>query len=204
MPDSSWSTAQHHEAQWWDKCLNTYGEETKQLEYAELMGLEFHHRNGIPYIIDMQGKSVLDIGGGPVSLLLKCVNLGRSVVADPCLYPDWVYSRYRAAGIRSHLIKGEELDFETGSFDEVWIYNVLQHTQDPDKVLDNAMRIGNALRIFEWVDSEVNEMHPHSITQKYLEDKLGIERVIYNFNGESGLMGQAWSAWRVNLHRRSK
>ena len=153
---------QEFERKWWGTCQNTYGEETKQLVYARLMGLEFSHDGNSPYSIDMQGKSVLDIGGGPSSLLLKCRNLKDGYIIDPCLYPSWVSERYRAARIKYARGKGELI----GNFDvdEVWIYNVLQHVIDPEKIIKNAKVAAPVLRIFEWIDIPPHEGHPHLLT----------------------------------------
>lgn len=153
------------ERDWWGTCQNTYGEEFKQLLYAEKMRLAFHHNGKSPFNIDMQGKSVLDIGGGPCSLLLKCVNV-RGKVVDPCDYPPWVYDRYKLAGIEVARKGGEEID-ETG-FDEAWIYNCLQHTVDPQRIVANALRAAKIVRVFEWIETRVNEGHPHSFTEEQL------------------------------------
>ena len=121
---------QEFERKWWGTCQNTYGEETKQLVYARLMGLVTSHDGNSPYSIDVQEKSILDIGGGPSSLLLKCRNLGYGMVVDPCVYPAWVHQRYAEANIAFLQMAGEEFVAED-QFDEVWIYNVLQHVENP-------------------------------------------------------------------------
>lgn len=168
----TWSSAQLGERDWWGRCLNTYGEEEKQLAYARRMGLEFHHDGKGPYNIDLHGASVLDIGGGPCSLLLKTCNAGFRVVADPCHYPDWVAARYVAAGIEYLRTKGED-SLNLAGLDEVWIYNVLQHTDAPALVCANARRAGKIVRIFEWIDTATNREHPHSLTEDALNAWLG-------------------------------
>ena len=124
-----WLEDQKWEADWWGTCTNTLSEEWKQLAYFKRLGLTETANSKWRFAFDMGGKSVLDIGGGPSSFLLKCVNV-RGTVADPLRYPNWVYDRYKVAGIASILVKGEELDH--GVFDEVWMYNVLQHTENPN------------------------------------------------------------------------
>lgn len=166
------------EKNWWGNCCNTYGEETKQLLYAQKMGLQFYHNGKSPYFINMQGKSVLDIGGGPCSLLLKCENVDRGVVVDPCDYPNWVKSRYVEAGIDVLNIKAEDFcDVPIGIvlpiFDEVWIYNCLQHVENPKKVIENAKKLSKIIRIFEWVDNGVSEGHPNDLKEEELNKWLG-------------------------------
>ena len=101
--------ANEWEKQWWGTCQNTYGEEEKQVVCATKMGLRFFHDGKGPYNIDMHGSSVLDIGGGPCSLLLKCVNV-KGKVADPLLlgFPHWILERYEEATRRGRREDSEE------------------------------------------------------------------------------------------------
>ena len=178
------------EKDWWGNCCNTYGEEEKQLVYARKMGLSFFHNLKSPYNIDMKGASVLDIGGGCCSLLLKCVNVeGR--VLDPTIFPDWVYKRYAEAGIFYTQEYGEDLADMEDRWDECWIYNVLQHTEDPQKVVANAKRAGKLIRIFEWIDTPTNIGHPHTLTEEKLNQWLGGEGKVEDLK-EGGCYGRAY------------
>ena len=143
----SFTSDQEAESKWWGTCQNTYGEETKQLVYAKYMKLVPTHDGNSPYSFDMEGKTVLDIGGGPCSMLLKCRNLKSGYVIDPCSYPLWVSLRYSMAKIKYARCNGEDV----GEFkvDEVWIYNVLQHCKDPKKIIQRATESAPVLRIFE-------------------------------------------------------
>lgn len=170
-----WEKAQKWETDWWGDCLNTYGEEEKQIVYAIKMGLKWFHNGKSPYNIDLAGKSVLDIGGCASSLLLKCVNRGVAIVADPLPIPDWCRERYAEGRIEFIQRPGEELGTlkSLPLFDEVWIYNVLQHTDDPALICKNARKLGKIVRVFEWVDTHTNEGHPHELTEKKLNEWLG-------------------------------
>lgn len=188
----TWNEAQEWERQWWGSCQNTYGEETKQLLYANRMGLRPHHDGRSPYNFDLNGRSVLDIGGGPVSLLLKCTNFKEAYVADPCDYPYWVQLRYEDAGIEYWHVSGETVPTEPNEFDEVWLYNVLQHTQDPEKIIRNAQRAGRIIRIFEWINTHINEGHPHSFTERQLNEWLGGEGKVEVLNGQANCYGRCY------------
>lgn len=167
--------AQNWEKDWWGTCVNTYGEERKQLLYANRMGLNTFHNGKSPYNFNMKGKSVLDIGGGPTSLLLKCTDVMGKVI-DPLKFPQWVIDRYSLAGIDFVNKPGEELN-ETG-YDEIWIYNVLQHVENPGEILSNARKAGKLVRIFEWIDTPTNIGHPHSLSEQWLNKQLdGIGKV---------------------------
>ena len=189
---SNWNDAQEWERQWWGSCQNTYGEEEKQLLYANRMGLRPHHDGRSPYNFDLNGRSVLDIGGGPVSLLLKCTNYAEAFVADPCEYPEWVDMRYKAAGIEYGRIPGESI--RVTGYDEVWLYNVLQHTKDPERIIRNAQRAGRIIRIFEWIETRIsiNEGHPHSFTEAQFNDWLGGEGKVETLNGQANCWGKCY------------
>ena len=184
----SWQEDQEWERNWWGSAVNTLREELLQIEYARRMGLVFTPTDRTPYNIDMGGKSVLDIGGGPCSLLLKCVNL-RGVVVDPCEYPEWTVARYDAAGIDSFTVKFEHFDACTA--DESWIYNVLQHTSDPSMCIKNARRLTKTIRIFEFIDAGISPGHPHNLIEAQLNEWLGGKGTVEDFR-EHGAVGKVY------------
>ena len=179
-----WETAQAEEIAWWGDCTNTANEEGKQLEYAEAMGLGMYQDRSRPHLsypFNLGGRSVLDLGGGPVSLLLKCYNRGASVIVDPAQWPNWVIDRYDAAGIT--YMQGAAEDFELGDqFDEVWIYNTLQHCIDPELVLQKALQWGRVVRVFEWVGEFEDDKHPNKLSKEQLDAALGQEGTLVDFD----------------------
>lgn len=188
----AWTDDNKWESDWWGNCTNTYSEETKQLVYASKMGLKAEMDNGKYPSFDMQGKSILDIGGGPVSLLLKCKNFKNGYVIDPCDYPEWVHDRYKIAKIDYWQIPAEAEELKhLIPYDEVWIYNVLQHVQDPEKVIANARDIAKVIRIFEWVDMPPVVGHPHELTEAKLNKWLGGEGKVEQLD-EDGCRGKAY------------
>jgi 2-polyprenyl-3-methyl-5-hydroxy-6-metoxy-1,4-benzoquinol methylase len=133
------------EAEYWGTCVNTFEEDQKHYVYAEIMELL-----RIYYNFDAGHRRILDIGGGPTSMLLKCKNLKAGLVVDPLAYPAWTQLRYAAHNIQVARQTGESY---TGTgFDEVWIYNCLQHVEDPEQIIRNAVRAAPVLRLFEWTD----------------------------------------------------
>lgn len=188
---NEWVMAQEFEQSWWASCANTFAEETKQLTYAFKMGLVAFSNGGQWPVYDLGGKRILDMGGGPASLLLKCVNLGpATTVLDPCGYPSWTKERYHAAGIGLWQMKAEELTTFV-SFSEVWIYNVLQHVEDPEAVIANARRAAPVIRICDWIDTMPCEGHPQSLSAPDLDKWLGGEGTIEQLN-ENGCYGTAY------------
>jgi hypothetical protein len=177
---TSWERAQAYEADFWGKCLDTFTEELKQTVYARAMQIP-------------QGVgSVLDIGGGPVSMLLKIPTKSPRVVCDPLPIPDWVHMRYEAAGITWLHLKAEGMPIPPVLFDEVWIYNVLQHVENPQKVIEKAKASGKVIRIFDWIDMKpVGRGHIHTLREKDLNEWLGGRGFVMHF-AESGCYGKAY------------
>jgi SAM-dependent methyltransferase len=167
-----WKSEQHFEQEWWDDCRNTFGEQAKHVTYARKMGLVPLNDGGRWPLIDVYGQSILDIGGGPVSMLLECRGLERAVVVDPCKYPAWTRARYKSVGIELEQMPAE--DYEPDQvFDEVWCYNVLQHTADPEAIVQMMRRAAKLIRIFEWVDFPPTPGHPHELKAMGLRESLG-------------------------------
>lgn len=181
------------EKSWWGKCLNTFSEDSKHYGYAHRMQLIINWQD----ILGVEGKKILDIGGGPTSMLLKAKGILKgSKVVDPIDYPNWTKERYKLAGIDLQVIPGEQIT-DTG-FDEVWIYNCLQHTISPEQIIYNAKKAAPVLRIFEWIDFPPHEGHPHELTEQSLNTWIGQkgnteyleERTIPYTN--HGLVGKAY------------
>jgi Methyltransferase domain len=185
----SWAEDQEWERQWWGGCTNTLSEEWKQLAYFKRLGLQPLEGAKTHYTFDVGWKMVLDIGGGPSSFLLRCVNV-KGFVIDPCRYPAWVAARYAEADIAYVHSKAE--DFISGFFDEVWMYNVLQHVEDPEKVVRNARASGKLLRLFDWIDAPIqNPGHPHQLTEAQLNRWLGATGTVEDMN-ENGAIGKCY------------
>lgn len=179
---TEWKKATQWEKEWWGNCVNTYGEEAKQFLYAQKMGLMTSPTIKTPFRFDLGEIFVLDIGGGPCSLLLKCEGFKGAEVIDPLQIPDWIKKRYLAAGIHYAQIKGEDIKGKC-RFDEVWIYNVLPHCENPKKIIENARGIGKLIRIFEWIDTPIGKGHLSSVTEKELNEWLGGEGKVEKLNG---------------------
>lgn len=184
----AWQDEQHWESDWWSNCANTFWEETKQIEYAKKMGIPISGALGKYPIYDFQAKRILDIGGGPVSMLLKAKEFGEFYVADPCSYPEWTARRYDEVGIKFLKQKGEDID-TSEKYDLVLIYNVLQHTDSPLQIIRNARQVAKVIKIFEWLETDITPGHPHSFTKDYLDKALGGSGAVelMNYNGCNGL-----------------
>ena len=180
---------------------NYYGEETKQLLYMREMGFPLVRSWRSAFNFDFGGRSVIDIGGGPVSVLLKRVDDGSSWVVDPIVLPEWAAKRYVEADVRYVEKPGETFprlrsmrdeDGKLRQFDVALVYNCLQHVENPAKVIANARRVSKTLRMFEWIDVPPHDGHPYMLTQSMLEEATGQRGVVKTFYGEYECAGRAW------------
>lgn len=183
---------QAFEKNWWGDCMtSSFGEEAKQISYAHRMGLVVVPVYGGHWpVYDLHGRSVVDIGGGPVSMLLKCVNRGACAVVDPCQYPEWVASRYMEAGITVYRM-GAESFRPTSRYDEAWIYNVLLHVEDPEKIVRDAREYASTIRIFEWLDTPPTLGHPQTLAADQLDEWVGGRGTVSEIN-ENGAYGKCY------------
>jgi hypothetical protein len=172
------------ESNFWGDCCNTFDEDQKHYVYAKYMKLD---RRG--YSFDLHGKSVVDIGGGPTSILLKSFNFSRAHVVDPIQYPDWTLQRYKAKGVEVSVMRGE--DWFLPGFDECWIYNCLQHTEDPKLIIQNGIKSSKVFRIFEWIDIPPHEGHPQMLTKDFLDECIGSNGTTVTLS-EAGCFGTAY------------
>jgi 2-polyprenyl-3-methyl-5-hydroxy-6-metoxy-1,4-benzoquinol methylase len=186
----NWDNVNEWERSWWGSCQNTFGEEEKQLLYLNRMGFISFYNNKSSYNFNLNGETVLDIGGGPASFLLKCVNF-KGTVVDPCNYPKWVVDRYKLADIEYIKQKGEDLDVSK-QYDLVTIYNVLLHTEDPYKIIKNALHVSKIIKIFEWINTEPSDGHPQTFTENQLDEWLGGIGKTEEFNGENSWQGTGY------------
>lgn len=186
--------AQAEELAFWQTPGAELGEQLKQLTYAKYLKLDFIHDGSSPYVIDKTGLNIIDIGGGPVSLLLKTI-ARRKIVVDPCMYPAWSIARYNDNDIEFWNIDGEDIRVAKRQFNEVWMYNVLQHTTDPRKIFDNIhalLKKGGTFRFLDWVDTPTNTAHPISLSyqelSQWLAEKYDQPLIKTNIN-ENGAIG---------------
>jgi SAM-dependent methyltransferase len=125
------------------------------------------------------GMSLLDIGCGPGSItvgLAEAVSPGRTVGVD---MSEMALERARADAAISGLTDIEylaadayELPFPDGSFDAVHLHQVLQHLSDPERAMQEALRVmtpGGVIGITE-VDWDTATFWPRPPeTDRFLE-----------------------------------
>ena len=173
------------EIEYWGNCANTFDEDQKHYVYARFMGIPQSH-----FSFDAGNKRILDIGGGPSSMLLKCKNLKEGKVCDPIDYPKWTKLRYEVHNIKVSVQPGEEVNEK--DWDEVWIYNCLQHVESVEQIINNAKRSAPVLRLFEWIDIPAHDGHPFELTKEMLDGIIGLPGSGTVTLSESGCYGKAY------------
>ena len=116
---------------------------------------------------DLQGKSVIEVGPGRISSLLFCKNFSKSYVVEPTDY-DGIDHLYLNSNIE--ILKQRAEECEMPKVDEVWLFNLMQHVQDPDKLIDSCKKAAKVIRFFEPIDLPTNNEHPFSFSR---EDFVG-------------------------------
>jgi hypothetical protein len=178
------------EVDWWGDCCLTWSEELKQQSYMRRMGVIQVGLGEQWPVYQSSARSILDVGGGPVSPLLKMARLQRGVVVDPGDYPEWTRQRYAHCGISVVKSRAEDYLHETPNhFDEAWCMNVLQHTVEPSLIIEGMRKVADRVRIFEWVNTPPSLGHPHTLTEASLNEWLDgvgtVEQIAEN--GANGL-----------------
>lgn len=172
---NEWQSCQVYEKKSWGDDIYIHAnnnEIIKQNVYAQL--LEITNQTNFSSI-DLNQKTVLDVGCGPISLLLRCHNFKKAVGVEPLFYNEKVDKEYLNKNIQLIRIPAEEMNFNENEFDEVWMYNVLQHTYDPEKILQKLNTYAKCIKIFEWLDTPPHEGHPQESSEEFFVKTLSLQ-----------------------------
>lgn len=184
-----WEEAQQWERSWWLSNPQCYRAE---IEKGDIVA-------GWLGIKSMPTTTVVDIGCGPFSLLQR-VTTAESCAVDPIDYGPLELG-YQIGGIERLVCRGEDLVAHLGgrTFDEAWVYNCLQHVEDPVAVLQQAMRAARRVRMFEWVNippytGHLQLLTPALLSQPFLAADWKIDFYFSGFANNWGLNGEFYSA----------
>jgi len=189
---------QEEEISFWGDCSNTYGEETKQFQYAHHMGIQQFGDGRSPFALFGLDKSWVDFGGGPSSMLLKMQRATYRMVIDPLPVPEWVPIRYRNCGVKYLRARcdADDTSFKAagklGQFDIGLCYNVLQHVEHPERFVANLRRLSKVQVVFEWINLPPHPGHPNELTKENLEAWFGKEGFTGRLTGENQCWGEFW------------
>ena len=136
--------------------------------------------------------SVTDYGCGPESLLLETPGAGLAIAVDPLRFTEDDEARYQKADIERAYASAESYD--GAATQEGWMYNCLQHTQDWQIALTNALNhTMRTFRMFEWINIPTDSLHLHTLRYHALKETcqaLGFVET-KGLTGVFGRMGRA-------------
>lgn len=119
---------------------------------------------------DLDGKTILEVGPADYPALAYCRNYGKSYIIEPM--PS-SHLETLTANKSIELIKHKAEDLVFPKVDEVWFFNVLQHVQDPEQIIKNAMSAAGVIRFFEPINYPVDTAHLHEFSIEYFQSYFG-------------------------------
>lgn len=160
-----WEQAQSGEVEHYD-----YGNEENYRNSSYIILRDHFH---IDTEKDLKDKKILESGGGCHPALSVCSGLERAVNVEPLYdkFPEDIKEALNSANIECLSIGFEDYE-EESEFDEVWFFNVLQHVRDPFLQIENAKKIANVIRVFEPIDTAINNEHPHSFSVEFFKEQF--------------------------------
>jgi hypothetical protein len=133
--------------------INHYGKTYRQ--YFKFLGIEK----------DLKGKKVAEVGPADFPALMVCTGVGQSFIVEPM--PSDILKTFQIPIVTK---LAEDVDFS--DCDEVWLLNVLQHVQDPYKIVENAKK-AKVVRWFEPINYGVDECHLWNLTLEMFKEWFG-------------------------------
>ena len=195
MASSRWTSAQHSEKKYWHARKEWINDEDRNKKFWEEMIWE-------GYILNydfFKDKRVLEIGCGPAGIIFSINNAKDRVGLEPLDITHLLNSSRKKSVIKSG--SGENIPYSDKSFDVILCFNVLDHTINPSKVLNEIYRVLDENGEFLlWVHvlkqrfkfltpilNKVDSPHPHHFTATDILDlvdpmglKLSYKKI---FNG---------------------
>lgn len=160
-----WIEAQKEELRLSSIDINPSYYEFMYANIAKLMGIDFEK--------DFVGKTILEIGPGPLGITLLTEGFAEATIVEP-LIDGWgpeYRTYYEEKNIKIETTPYEIL--EVGEVDETWFFNVLQHVIHPEAQLIKAKETSKVVRIFEPINYPIEKAHPHLLTKELFTDIFG-------------------------------
>jgi len=172
VTEERWETAQKSEGEYWSSWKLLVSEKFKAVveEYWD------HYLRLIKKYVKLQGR-ILDIGCGPDGMI-NHIDQAERFGLDPLM--DYYLSDFKMPkSIRWRKGVGESIPFENEYFDLVITTNTLDHTQQPEKMLEEVYRV---LRKGGHLFLSVNCYGPISLLGRRIFEKLRIDSTWHPFS----------------------
>lgn len=136
------------------------------VHYAESYNQYFKH---VQLGKDLHGLHVIEIGPADFPALYFCENY-NGVIVEP-MPSDHLRTICENKGIRLIVEPFEvsEIVLEPAQTVEVWLFNVMQHVQDPDVFIARCKMLADRIRFFEPINQPITTYHPHTFTKEDFE-----------------------------------
>lgn len=175
MPDR-WEAAQEAEREYHMNADFRAPERRKREHYRSMIGITEEGTRGL---------SVIDVGGGPESLLLDYPEIDGTVL-DPLSFGEEDERRYAEASIKRLILPVEqwESNGRPERYDEVWVYNCLQHVRDLDEAFRRIRNMGKTVRLWEWCEIPTDSMHLHVLTADRIRRAMQGWKIVDEMEGK--------------------
>jgi len=195
-----WELAQDYEKNWWTSKVNE-------------LDLEFYERFAKditailqPYLKIEANTHILEIGSGAAGIITYLKSDYRYAI-DPLenIYSSIEkFTRIRDKQVKYFNVKAEEISFEDNFFDLIIMDNVLDHCEDPAKVISQIQRVTKPGAIIYFRQNtyhawgkfirtaieflKIDKGHPFSFTKPELKKSFSHHKLEILYYNESGYM----------------
>ena len=119
---------------------------------------------------DQGGKSIVEVGCAFYPGLAYVTNYRDSAIVEP-MFSDELARFVDTHDVTWYMSPLEDLVLPV--FDEMWLFNVLQHTLDPDAFVEAAKKYARLIRFFEPINVPTGTCHPHQFTLQDFQGWFG-------------------------------
>jgi SAM-dependent methyltransferase len=129
-----WNKAQEAEKKYWRSTKETWLNENRRLYWQGILKQGF----GLDYNFFLN-KDVLEIGCGPSGIIFQIDTAKYRIGLEPMDLSNLIEENWKRTLVRKGI--GEELPFYDDSFDTVISFNALDHSIDPERVIQEIRRV---------------------------------------------------------------
>jgi methionine biosynthesis protein MetW len=130
--------------------------------YTSPLLLEFAAQNA--------GKTILDLGCATGEYCLELEKMGFNCTGVD-INPQYV-EKAQERGVNAVVSQGDDLKFADNSFDTVLLFEVLEHVENPQSILNEAKRVARKNVLITVPNcSQLSELSKFSLTYEHLLEK---------------------------------
>jgi len=116
------------------------------------------------------GKEILDLGCATGDYCSNLESMGFNCTGID-VNPEYI-EKARERGINVYLMNGDDLKFQNNSFDTVLLFEVLEHVENPYKILKEAKRVARKNILITVPNcTQFSELKSSGLTYEHLLDK---------------------------------